>query len=119
RFPDVIELPKPPCIAVDSIEYVDGNGVLQTLDASKYEVDKESEPARIKPIGGWPYVNGYNAVIVTFGAGYSGDSIALELPKQIKQAILLMTKHFFDNRDTVIVSDRLSIDTKEVPMTAN
>lgn len=69
-----IELRLPPVQAVLFIDYVDGNGELQTLDADRYIVDVISEPARIVPAYGtfWPFNRCQpNAVQVRFLTGYA------------------------------------------------
>lgn len=43
----VFELPRTPIVSVDSIKYVDNNGVEQTWAAAQYQTDLSSEPARI------------------------------------------------------------------------
>jgi hypothetical protein len=68
-----IRLPKPGCLAVNSITYVDATGTLQTLDPSTYRVDLNSEPARIVLAPGtyWPYSQNYlpGSVCVNYTAG--------------------------------------------------
>jgi hypothetical protein len=58
NYSQMIKLYAPPLIAVTSLQYIDTNGVKQTLDPSKYIVDLDSEPARIFPAAGsyWPSV---------------------------------------------------------------
>jgi uncharacterized phiE125 gp8 family phage protein len=71
-FPCEIELPVGPLRAVQSIEYVDTAGALQTLSASAYRVDKYAERGRIEPAYGtvWPStLEVSNAVIVKYTAG--------------------------------------------------
>lgn len=121
----VIELPKPPVIAVTSVKYYDTNETLQTWATSNYQTDLNSEPARIKPDDtSWPSTdNRLNAVEITFTAGYNSTDIKTDpmhvLPEKIKQAMLLMITHWFNNREAVVISEGRSIDAKEVPLTAN
>lgn len=99
RFPRVIRLPLPPTISIGSVKYVDTAGTQQTLDVSKYQFDGLSEPGRIVPAWGevWPDTRDeLNAVTVEFDAGY-GD--ASEVPQSIKQAMLLIVAHGFDDRE--------------------
>src|ERR1039457_2262271 len=66
-------MPFPPLQTIDSIKYIDGTGVQQTLDPSQYLVDAVSEPARVTPAYGltWPVTQvRINAVEVTFTCGY-------------------------------------------------
>src|SRR5688572_20453003 len=52
----IVYLEKPPIQSVSFVKYIDGDGVLQTLDASNYQLDSVSEPGRLKPAYGysWP-----------------------------------------------------------------
>jgi hypothetical protein len=69
-----IAVPKPTCISIDSITYLDLSGTQQTLDSSDYVSDLNSTPARIVPSPGifWPldtlYVPGSVAVNYTSGS---------------------------------------------------
>lgn len=87
RFPVEIELRKPPIQSVESVQYVDSDGVLQTLDSTKYQVDIDNEPGRIQPAYGvcWPETRcQIQAVIVRFVCGYGDES---DIPEGIKTAI--------------------------------
>jgi hypothetical protein len=68
-----IFLPRPSCIQVNSITYIDLNGNQQTLPTDSYYVDVTSEPARIVPSPAtyWPYTQNYlpGSVQVTYVAG--------------------------------------------------
>ena len=122
-FPAEIELPRPPAIEIDKIEYINPAGDLVELDSSEYRVDTISEPARIKPVGNWPqtHPDEYNAVQITFKAGYlkviENYSDENNCPEAIKNAILMMVKHFYDNPEAVIVSGG-GISVNEVPLGA-
>jgi len=118
----IIELPKFPVISVDSIKYYDTTETLQTLDADYYQQDLNSEPARIRPIDTWPSTyEMLNAVEIEFKAGFdeSQQGEKYKVPEKIKQAMLMLIKHWYDNREAVIVSEGRSIDSQEVPLTAN
>lgn len=67
-------VPQSPVISVTSIQYIDAQGVLQTLDSSLYTVDIDSVPARIEPSYGnsWPSTRTqHNAVTIIYPAGQS------------------------------------------------
>lgn len=73
-FPEVIALRSSPLRAVESITYVDTDGVTQTLAASGYRVDDVSGVPRIMPAYGesWPSTRDVtNAVVVTYSAGWA------------------------------------------------
>jgi uncharacterized phiE125 gp8 family phage protein len=100
-----IRLPKPGCVAVQSITYIDLTGTTQTLDPSTYYVDVNSEPARIVPQPGlyWPYSQSYlpNSVCVTYTAGTYGDGVEVDnCPQTIKQAMMLLISFWYNHRDS-------------------
>lgn len=74
-----IYLERAPVIQVASIQYLDMQGSLQTMDPATYTVDYSSEPVRITPIFGqiWPIpLPQIGAVRVTFDAGYAAPLAA-------------------------------------------
>lgn len=98
-FPLCIEIERPVLQSVSSISYVDGNGDTQVMDAADYTVDTASTPARIVPVYGnsWPSTRSvFNAVTIVYVAGYTSASL---IPKQIKQAMLLMIGDLYENRE--------------------
>lgn len=120
EFPkDYIELPKPPCIEVVSVTYKtsDGNVV---WDASEYVVDLISEPARIAPKNSFPNtINEINAVTVRFRVGYEDVSGVNQTPHDVKIAMRMLIKSFYDNRDTFIIPDSRSVEAVEAPYGTN
>lgn len=77
-----IYLPFPPLIGIDSITYIDQNGVTQTLDSSTYELDTVEEPGEVRPVYGsvWPVVGyAYNAVRIRYRAGYAAPGSPQDL----------------------------------------
>lgn len=80
-----IVLPHPPLISVDSFQYVDTNGVLQTLDTADYVVHDEYEPGFIIPTWEviWPTIRLVpNALQILFTAGYAPGSPSGEAESQ-------------------------------------
>lgn len=115
-----IVLPRPPVASITSVQYIDDGGVLQTLDASMYQVDTDSEPARLLPAWGqiWP-VTRYpqlSAVKITYVAGYaSADAV----PATTKQGIRLLLGHFYENREAVLAAGaRGAAQAIELPLAA-
>ena len=109
-----IELQRANLIAVSSVTYVDTNGNTQTWDAANYRVDAYSEPPRIEPAYAltWPTTRDVsNAASITFTAGYGAT--AASVPQSIKQAILLLAAHWFENREPVNIGNIVS----PIPMT--
>jgi uncharacterized phiE125 gp8 family phage protein len=108
EFPDEILLTIPPIQSVSSIVYTDTAGTSTTLAASQYQVDASSKnnPARIKPAYGlsWPTTrcDTYNAVVVTFLAGYTTAAL---VPTPAKHAILMLVGHWFEHREPVNIGN--------------
>ena len=100
-----IRLPRPPLQSVASITYKLKSGLVETLDAAHYVVDTTAEPGLIVRAPGydWPTDELYpaGAVTVEYDAGY-GDA-ATDVPRGIRQALLLLTGHWYENRETVVI----------------
>lgn len=95
-FPEIIYPVYSPLAEIDSIKYIDNDGVTQLLDSDNYLIDIECEPGRITPAYGliWPTtMNVTNAVIVTYSAGY-GD--ASDVPDDIKAAIKMLVQYWYE-----------------------
>jgi len=112
-FPSVIELPMPPVtslIATDcGIKYKDSDGVETTLASTEY-IFYDSEPAVIVNAYGksWPTFIPYpiGAVKVRYVAGYTTN-----IPEPIKQAIMLLVGHLYENREAINIGNIIN----EVP----
>lgn len=112
-FADAIELPRGPVSSVTSVQYVDADGVTQTVATDAYSADLISAPRQwlVRNSGAtWPNtIDAVNAVSVTYVAGYE------ELPAELadlKHAILLLIGHWYSVRETVNVGNIVS----EVPL---
>jgi len=98
----ILELPQAPLQSIDSVLYIDSDGAEQTLAASAYKVDAVTDPGRVAPAYGalWPMTRAEpNAVTIRFVAGYGDAAAAVPMP--IKQAMLLMVGHLYQNREAV------------------
>lgn len=96
-----IVVPFPPLVSVESVKYLDADGVLQTVLAADYVARTAETPGEIVPAHGktWPAPRGeMDAVGVEFTCGY-GDPDAVPAP--IKRAILLVVGTLYANRETV------------------
>ena len=100
---DLIWVPRPRLIQVDSIKYVDTDGALQTLDASGYQVDTGTEPGRVQPAYGeaWPSVRDQlSPITLEYQCGWAdADSV----PEDIILAIWLLVTHWYENREPIVV----------------
>lgn len=106
-----IFLSYPPLISVDSIKYIDQEGVQQTLDPASYKVDTISEPARLMPAYGkaWPATrNEINAIEITLTAGWEN---AAAVPAPIKSWMLLRLAAMYENRESDVILQRGTVDS--------
>jgi uncharacterized phiE125 gp8 family phage protein len=101
---DEIELPRPPLQSVTKIEYYDVNDVKYTLPTTVYAADVVSVPGAIvlRYLQTWPTIvlREYNAICVTYVAGWDTPAY---LPQVIKQAILLLVGHWYENREATTI----------------
>lgn len=99
-FSPALELPNPRIVQVESVTYIDPNGLTRTLDPLDYLVDTVSEPGFVVPAPGrtWPATQDrINAVEVVYVAGYG--LTASTVPKPIKQWMLLAIGDMYANRE--------------------
>lgn len=94
---DWIELPKGELQDVDSVDYLDSEGVAQ--DWADYDIDFASIPGRIRLIfgGSWPsgVRSAWNSVVIRYVVGWEAPE---DVPAPIKQAILLLVSQLYENR---------------------
>jgi uncharacterized phiE125 gp8 family phage protein len=112
-YGDPIELPLPPLVSVESVKYVDQVGVLQTLAADQYVIDAATYLGQLRPAYNvvWPVTRHESfAVRIAFTAGF-GD--AATVPQPIKSAMLMITGHLYENRETVA-----DVNLTETPIAA-
>jgi uncharacterized phiE125 gp8 family phage protein len=110
RHSRLIEITKAPLQSVTSITYVDSAGASQTLASNQYVVDGSSVIGRIYPAYGvsWPTVRSQrDAITVRFVTGWTDN-----FPDSLRQAILLLVGHWYENRETVVIGQAPS----ELPM---
>lgn len=99
-FTDAVVLFRPPVIAVQSVVYLDLDGIEQTLDPQDYIVDSVSEPGYVVPAPNvtWPDTQDrINAVWVNYTAGYG--STAADVPRPLRQWILLAVGEMYAMRN--------------------
>lgn len=110
-----IEIPKPPLASITSVKYFDTDGVEQTFDSSKYLVSSGKVPGVIAPVSGeqWPETQStrpLERVTIRFVAGVDVSAV----DPVDKQAMSLLALHWFENREAVVVDQRIATD--EVPL---
>ena len=110
-FPcQIILLAKCPVQSVVNIQYLDMNGMSQTMPLIDYVVDTACEPARITPVFGktWPStLPQIGAVTITFDAGYGAASA---VPEGIKSWIKLRVGSLYAHREEMSILMRGRID---------
>ena len=96
-----ILLPYPPLQSIEAVQYLDGEGVLQTVPAEDYQVRTAEVPGEVVSAYGesWPTALATeDAVRVEFTCGYGDPE---EVPEAIRAAVLLIVGTLYANRETV------------------
>lgn len=113
-YGDTIELPAPPLQEVISVQYTTHDGVVKTLSASDYVVDKASTPGRLrlKTDKVWPgdELKELGAIVITYKAGVSATASTNQNAHEIRQlvspthraAMMLIIGHLYENREAII-----------------
>lgn len=106
--PGTMALEGSPVQAIQSITYIDPDGIEQTLDNTSYALDTSGQIALVRLNSGesWPDTKSMaNAVKVTYSIGYSAAGESPEdkpLPREFKVAILMLVAHFYKNPDATV-----------------
>jgi len=102
-----IELRRGPLQSVNSLKYYNESNVLTTWDASNYLIAEELDVPVIDSDNDWPtdLFDRTDAVEITYITGY--DDVA-DIPQAIKQAILMIVGHLYENRQDVIVGSQVN-----------
>lgn len=104
-------LEKTPVISVTSVKYIDGAGDEQTVDTADYSLVVDETSTSIK------FRSGYTAptlsseiipgVAVIYKSGYanagSDPNFTSTVPDDIKQAMFLLIRQWFDNPSAIVV----------------
>jgi len=109
---EAIQLPLPPIQSIESIKYIDIEGVEQTLTG--FQEALTDEPARLKPEFDkfWPDTRlVVEAVKVEFTAGFGLAST--DVPDAIRQAIIMTASHWYEHREAAS-----ELKVEEVPLGA-
>lgn len=99
-FDDEIELPMGPIQSITSVQYVDSDGVTQTLSSSGYQFDRRG---RLKPSynSDWPSTRyQYDAVTITYIAG---ETHAGNVDRDIQLGMLLWIGGCDLNRENIMI----------------
>lgn len=96
-------------LAVESITYLDGAGVEQTVDPATYRVSTASEPGRIylSINASWPpTLCAPDAIRIRYTSGYG--SAPSSVPEGIRHAVQLLTALWFENRVPVAIGSAVN-----------
>jgi uncharacterized phiE125 gp8 family phage protein len=108
-----IKFPIADVLAVSAVNYLNTSGSTVLLGSSNYTV-VPGAPGYLLPAYGtsWPSTRRYHgALTIDFTAGY-GPAPA-DVPGFVKQAILLLLGHLYENREATVTS---SIGLREAPL---
>lgn len=116
----IIEIPKGKLQTIDSITYKDTAGVVTTLMPEvDYNVSNRGILGKVCPPFGkvFPLAILYplDPVVINFTCGY-GDN-ASDVPTRVKQAILLLISHWYENR--LVVNDLRGVNPLELNFTVS
>lgn len=94
-----IDLPMKPVQSVTSIKYTASDGTETTMPETDYAVDTVDGKIILPYGGSWPTetLGTLNPIKVRYVAGYTSA------PKTIKQAMLLLVGHWYENREAVAI----------------
>lgn len=102
-FPVVLMMPTG-AQSVVSVSYYDAQNALQTLSSGAYVIDPYYTPAVLTAVDVWPPTYAKrNAVVIRYLAQD-------ETPASVKQAMLLLVGHFYENRQ-----EATRLEVKAIP----
>lgn len=115
-FPSAaIHIPLGPVQSVSAVTYVDPAGITQTVSPTNYYVDTKSLDAWVVPNAefSWPQtMYAPNVVTVRFVCGFGAPAA---VPQAIKQSMLLLIGHWYENREGSVLGTTVA----ELPFAVN
>ena len=93
----ICKLPKNPINSVSKVEYMDADGVYQTLDSLTYYLYEKNGVGYINYSEIPSYLDHEQAIKITFISGY------IEVPEAIKQYIKVKISTLFENRESYVI----------------
>jgi len=96
-----LALPRPPVVSVAGLDYLDADGVAQTIASDGLSLIQHVCGAAAVPLtGDWPKaMASARAVTVRYTAGYG--AAASDVPEDIRHAALMMVEHLYYHRAAV------------------
>lgn len=96
-----VELPLRPVQSVDAVRIHPASGTAATVSPSSYTLDGAGNPARLMPKAALPGPGAaINGIEIEFTAGFG--AAAADVPAPIRQAVLLLVAHWYENREPVV-----------------
>jgi uncharacterized phiE125 gp8 family phage protein len=113
-WPDALclSLPRPPLLAVDAVRLYDAEGNATVWDAANYSVDVRWTPGRLCLKSGWTWPapgRRQGGIEIDFQAGYGAN--ASDVPAALRQAVLMILAHLYENRELVAGEGTLEVPT--------
>lgn len=108
-FAQDLQIPKAPLNSITKIEYMDVDGMYQTLDTSLYYSYGENGTSKLHFESGLPtFKDDKRAVKITFTSGYT------TVPSSIVSFIKVLVSTMYENREQYVIG--VSIDTMANPL---
>jgi len=106
-----MRLPLFPVISITSVKYKDTSGAEQTIDAANYTLQTDDLGSYVQFLSTYTSPSLWTELpraSVTYKAGYANTGtveapLAGNVPPPIKQGIVLLARHWFDNPTAVVV----------------
>ena len=104
-FDSALYLPRGPVQQVVQVQYLDGDGVTQTVTGSPYVFNTVENFVRLNYGEVWPSTQPqYNAVWVDYWAGYFDATASpldetADIPTDLKLGVLMLATDFYKNRE--------------------
>jgi len=96
--------------SITSVVYFDANNDSQVWATSNYRLDLVSKVNEVFAVTSWPETyTRHDAITITYVAG---ETDATTVNKNVKQAILMIVGHFYENRQEVIVGSQVNMMPK-------
>jgi uncharacterized phiE125 gp8 family phage protein len=117
---DYIRLPMSNLLSVVSVSYTDQSGDSQTY--TDYTADTFNTPGRIvNNLLVWPQTKDVaNSVTIVYRAGFKEYNTGMvdPVPRGVRQAMMMLITHYYDNRNTVFVGAGLVSDEVAMAVTS-
>lgn len=112
---ECLALTYPPVSAITGVTYKDDAGNTQTLSSSVYTLTPDNLFFCLAANQDWPTTELWPQwpIAITYTAGYG---LAAAVPTPLKQAMLLLIGHWYENREAVVVSAGVTVSSGAVQM---